>query len=385
MKRIAVFCDGTWNSAEQPDPTNVRRMALMVPGRGADGVVQRTLYFQGVGVPEGGNWLERLDEKISGGAMGVGLDKKIAIAYQHLAKQYEPGDQVYVFGFSRGAYTARSLVGLIRNCGLPRDPAPGLVEECFERYRDRSDDTKPDSTASMAFRLRVSPQITTSADEATWRAENGHPKGVPFQVTYLGIWDTVGALGIPSHWGLPARLLNRKYRFHDTDLSGMVHSARHAVAVDERRRPFVPTLWTNLPTLRAQNPAGDYRQEWFAGVHGAVGGGGDIVSLSGLALIWIANGAIAEKLGLNEAELEKAHVACRLLGPLYNRHCRAVVAGADDGADGEVARRTGGDRDGVASRHRALESRDRDISCRLEGQALSAEDPAQCRRGDEWF
>lgn len=318
MKRIAVFCDGTWNGTEQPDPTNVRRMAMMVPARGSDGVVQRTLYFQGVGVPEGGSWLERLDEKISGGAMGIGLDKKIAIAYDHLGRHYEPGDEVYVFGFSRGAYTARSLVGLIRNCGLPREPSPELVEECFAHYRDRSDETKPDSEASMEFRRRVSPRIVTSPEEAAWRAAHGHPAGHPFEVTYLGVWDTVGALGIPSHWGLPARLLNRKYRFHDTDLSRLVRSARHAVAVDERRRPFVPTLWTNLADLRAQPSAGDYRQEWFAGVHGAVGGGGDIVCLSGLALIWVANGAMAEGLDLDAAELDRVRAECRPLGPLYN-------------------------------------------------------------------
>ena len=319
MKRIAVFCDGTWNGADQPDPTNVRRMAVTVPPTGPDGVAQRALYFQGVGVPEGGSWLERLNEKISGGAMGFGLDDKIAVAFQHLGKHYEPGDEVHVFGFSRGAYTARSLIGLIRNCGLPQNPPARLVEECFAHYRDRSADTKPDSEASMAFRLRVSPRITTNAAEAAWRAEHGHAAGHPFEVAYLGVWDTVGALGIPSHWGLPARILNRKYRFHDTDLSRMVRAARHAVAVDERRRPFVPALWANLTKLRTENPRGDYRQEWFAGVHGSVGGGGDIVSLSNLALIWIGNGAMAAGLALDAAALDGVRKGCGLMGPLYNR------------------------------------------------------------------
>ena len=319
MKRIAVFCDGTWNSADQPHPTNVRRMAVMVPPVGADGVRQVTLYFQGVGVPEGGGWLARLNEKISGGAMGFGLDDKIATAYLHLGKQYEPGDEVHVFGFSRGAYTARSLVGLIRNCGLPHRPSVETVRACFDHYRDRGEDTRPDSEESMAFRLRVSPGLTTSAAEAAWRKSRGHVEGHPFAVTYLGVWDTVGALGIPSHWGLPARLLNRKYRFHDTDLSSLVHSARHAVAVDEMRRPFVPTLWTNLPDLRAARPGGDYRQEWFAGVHGAVGGGGDLVSLSGIALLWIANGARMAGLDLRLADLEAVHWDCDLLGPVFNQ------------------------------------------------------------------
>lgn len=318
MKRIAVFCDGTWNGVEQPWPTNVRRMSVMVAPKAGDGAAQLSLYFQGVGVPEDGGWLERLNEKLSGGAMGFGLDDKIATAFLHLARAYEPGDEVFVFGFSRGAYTARSLVGLIRNCGLPRDPSPDLVRDCFAHYRDRSPDTKPDSPASLAFRRRVSPRITTSDAEAAWRAANGHAVGHPFRVAYLGVWDTVGALGIPSHWGLPARLLNRKYRFHDTDLSSMVLSARHAVALDEERRAYVPTLWSNLPKLRGEHPAGDYRQEWFAGVHGSVGGGGDIVSLSGLALLWIAAGATAAGLTFAKDDLAKIGGGCDPLGSLYN-------------------------------------------------------------------
>ena len=292
MKRIILLCDGTWNSADQTHPTNVRQLSLLIPPKGRDGVDQVVLYFQGVGVPEKGGWLERLNEKISGGAMGFGLDDKIAVAYLHLGRRYLPGDQVYVMGFSRGAYTARSLIGLIRNAGLPRDPSTDLVRECFRLYRDRTEDTKPDAPDSMKHRLRVSPDVVTSKSEAEWRQATGRPPGHLFDLAYLGVWDTVGALGIPSHWGLPARALNGKYRFHDTDLSSMVASARHAVAIDERRRSFVPTLWTNLPALRAARPGAEYRQEWFAGDHGSVGGGGDIRGLSDITQAWILAGAV---------------------------------------------------------------------------------------------
>lgn len=271
MKRIAVFCDGTWNKADQPHPTNVRRLALMVPPSGHDGVKLAAHYFQGVGVPDSGTWLQRLDETISGGAMGVALDSKIAAAYLHLGRNYEPGDEVHIFGFSRGAYTARSLAGLIRNAGLPRHPSTDLVRKCFQRYRDRTDETAPSSEASIAFRYRFSPQITTGDEVVRWREAQGLPGSHPFGVTYLGVWDVVGALGNPSHRGLPARIMNRKYRFHDTELSRFVRAARHAVAIDEERRSFVPTLWTNLAELRAENPDGDYRQEWFAGVRSSVG------------------------------------------------------------------------------------------------------------------
>lgn len=317
MKRIAVFCDGTWNKADQPHPTNVRRLAMMVPPMGHDGVKQVALYFQGVGVPESGTWLERLDEKISGGAMGVGLDNKIAVAYLHLGRNYEPGDEVYIFGFSRGAYTARSLAGLIRNAGLPRNPSPDLVRKCFAHYRDRTEATAPATEASIAFRYRISPQITTGNEDVRWREAHGLPGGHPFSITYLGVWDTVGALGIPSHWGLPARLMNGKYRFHDTELSHFVVAARHAVAIDEERRAFVPTLWTNLAKLRAANPDSDYRQEWFAGVHSSVGGGGDIVALSALALLWIADGAMTGGLTFSAETLKDTQQRCNFLGPLY--------------------------------------------------------------------
>lgn len=301
MKRIILLCDGTWNSADQIHPTNVRQLSLLIPPKGRDGVEQIVLYFQGVGVPEKGGWLERLNEKISGGAMGFGLDDKIAVAFMHLGRRYAPGDQVYVMGFSRGAYTARSVIGLIRNAGLPRDPPPDLVRECFRIYRDRTDDTKPDAPESMTHRLRVSPDVTTSAKEAEWRKANGHPAGHVFDLTYLGVWDTVGALGIPSHWGLPARALNGRYRFHDTDLSSMVASARHAVAIDERRRSFVPTLWTNLPALRVARPGAEYRQEWFAGDHGSVGGGGDVRGLSDITQAWILAGAVRAGLSVPDS------------------------------------------------------------------------------------
>ncbi len=317
MKRIVILCDGTWNKADQTHPTNVRHLSLLIPQTGADGVKQVVLYFQGVGVPEKGGWLERINETVSGGAMGWGLDDKIAVAYLHLGRRYEPGDEVYVMGFSRGAYTARSLIGLIRNAGLPRDPTPDLVRECFRVYRDRTDETKPDAPESLAHRLRVSPDVTTSAAETAWRQANGHPPGHRFEVTYLGVWDTVGALGIPSHWGLPARALNGKYRFHDTDLSSMVAAARHAVAIDERRRSFVPTLWTNLPKLRAARPRADYRQEWFAGDHGSVGGGGDIRGLSDITCAWIANGARDQ--GLDTGSEMFAALKPSPFAPLRNR------------------------------------------------------------------
>lgn len=317
MKRIAVFCDGTWNSADQEHRTNVAQLALCIPQQDAQGIRQIALYYEGVGVPRGGNLLQRLDEKISGGAMGFGLNNRIAQAFQGLARHYEPGDEIYLFGFSRGAYTARSLTGLIRNCGIPQDASDALIGECFWRYRSRGTEEEPDSDESLAFRMQHSPQITTSHAEDQFRRAMGRP-APRLRIAFMGLWDTVGALGIPSHWGMPAHLLNRKYRFHDTQLSGMVGAARHAVALDERRRNFLPTLWDNLPILRQQNPDGEYLQQWFAGVHGAVGGGGDIRALSSIALSWIADGAARAGLAPDREMLRDLLRDADPLGPIAN-------------------------------------------------------------------
>ncbi|MCY1125488.1 DUF2235 domain-containing protein [Frigidibacter sp. RF13] len=329
MKRIAIFCDGTWNGAEGDWPTNVKILGYAAAMKSS--AYQQVSYFKGVGVPEGGTWLERLNEKISGGAMGWGLDAKIALAYVALAKAYEPGDQVFIFGFSRGAYTARSLVGLIRYSGIPASTAKSVIDACFENYRGQNRGEAPptgrslaDTDHNLAFRARLSPHVATSAFERDWRVKSGEQPLPLFSVAYLGVWDTVGALGIPSYWGLPARILNRKYRFHNTDLSSLVLSARHAVSIDERRRPFEPTLWTNLDTLAAEG--GDYRQEWFAGDHGSVGGGGDIEGLSSITLSWIAEGARAAGLEFDGARMDEASAPCDPFAKLRNRSATPTLA-----------------------------------------------------------
>ena len=131
--------------------------------------------------------------------------------------------------------------------------------------------------------------MVTGEAEAAWRAERGLPAGGMLRIGYLGIWDTVGALGVPGHLRL-APLLNRGLGFHDTALSPLVAAARHAVAIDERRRSFPPTLWDNLDALNAAAGAEVYAQRWFPGDHGSVGGGGAVTALSDDALAWVAGG-----------------------------------------------------------------------------------------------
>ncbi|MGB3243417.1 MAG: DUF2235 domain-containing protein [Sulfitobacter sp.] len=318
MARIAIFCDGTWNSPTQTQPTHVHR--LFQATRADAG--QRPVYVPGVGT--GGKWATMFGKglnKLGGGAFGWGLNANIKQAYRALAMLYKPGDQILIFGFSRGAYTARSLAGMIRKVGIIDNPSKDRLDKAFDLYRLPGPENAPDQPHIITARRDLSPRFATSADEITWRADNpvAGQQGVPHLVTvdYLGIWDTVGSLGIPtSILGPVASLWNRKYRFHDTKLSRMVRSARHAVALDERRVFYRPALWDNLE----QNPdgpglnAGDrtekraYQQVWFIGTHSVVGGSAGDRGLTSITLDWIAAGAQAAGLTLNEATPLLDHV-----------------------------------------------------------------------------
>lgn len=310
MAKIAIFCDGTWNSPNQTQPTHVHRLFEATVAR----TDQRPVYVPGVGT--GGKWASRfgrLLNKVGGGAFGWGLNGTIKQAYRALAMLYKPGDSIMIFGFSRGAYTARSLAGMIRKVGIIENPTAARVDAAFDVYRLRGPENHPDSPAVITKRRALSPRFATSAKEMIWRKD--HPLEQPepephlVQVDFLGIWDTVGALGIPpSILGPIAWLWNRKYRFHDTRLSGLVKSARHAVALDERRVFYRPSLWDNLEQNLIDDGLnkGDrsatrpYQQIWFIGTHGVVGGSGVTRGLTAVTLDWMAEGARAAGLELKD-------------------------------------------------------------------------------------
>lgn len=300
MKRIALFCDGTWNSAEMAHPTNVLQLSQMVAPQDADGNQQLVGYFEGVGARETDNWLSKQIDRFGGGAFGWGLTKNLEEAYSFLAEHYDPDDEVYIFGFSRGAYTARSLAGLIRNCGIPGNGEKGSIPEAIKLYRSRGDDSKPDDKRSLRFRADFSPRVATSQTDKDMR--DNPEECVLYNTRFLGVWDTVGALGVPAHLTRLSSIFNGKYRFHDTDLSRSVFAARHAVAIDERRRTFVPTLWNNVDTLNSQNleTTARYQQLWFPGTHGTIGGGGPRRGISNATMYWIASGARDQGLVFNE-------------------------------------------------------------------------------------
>lgn len=285
MRNLVVCCDGTWNTAEQrhdgvPVPTNVVRLynSLAVD---ADGVEQLKYYHPGVGT-EAGLW-----DRVMGGATGAGLDRNIMSAYHWLCRNYVSEDRVYLFGFSRGAYTVRSLAGLVSLAGLldldgveSPDEAWKRVERVFQRgYRDRRETRKDWKNQNWKFHSL------------------GGDENLPIHM--VGVWDTVGALGIPNDLALLNLLdASDEHMFHDTRLGPSIQHARHAVALDEIRASFQPTLWIN-------EHGNDLKQVWFPGVHCDVGGGYRETGLSDGALKWMIEEAAAVGLGFDEQMVDQ--------------------------------------------------------------------------------
>jgi uncharacterized protein (DUF2235 family) len=228
-KRIVFCADGTWQAPV--NNTNVYRIykALTVTSD------QITFYDDGVGADATG--LNRILQ----GAFGQGLLQKIQDGYTKIAHVYEPGDEIFLFGFSRGAYTVRSLAGMIAICGLPAGSfSDDCVTQAFAAYRD------PVNRASILAGLGA-----CGLGAAT--------------IQMVGVWDTVGSLGIPAIFG---GVDEKTYGFLDTDLHPDIRNAYQCLAVDEKRAQFPATLWTSVPA-----PGQTLEQVWFSGCHGDVGGG----------------------------------------------------------------------------------------------------------------
>jgi uncharacterized protein (DUF2235 family) len=279
MRRLIICCDGSWHRLDSKYPTNVVKLAQAVKRRDGRHVSQVVYYGEGVGASN--------KSRISG-ILGLGLDRDIIEAYTFLSLNYEPGDEVFLFGFSRGAYTVRSLAGLIHCSGFVGRKHMRMIPKAFALYRDRS--FPPSSNKAIQFRATYGERI-------------------PIQV--LGCWDTVGALGFPVQ--IPGisvdKLFNDRFAFHDTRVTASVKFAFQAKAIDELREVFQVTSM-----YRAKHSDHVVKEAWFPGNHSCIGGGReDSAPMANRCLVWMfeqmkENGiCLATDLGRVEGGLKQNH------------------------------------------------------------------------------
>ena len=279
-KRLALFFDGTWN--EPADHTNVRRLRLMLADWGEDGIPQEAFYDEGVGT----RWYDRL----SGGAFGAGLSNNVRNGYRWLVERYNRGDEIFIFGFSRGAFTARSLAGLLARCGLLEPDAPISFAQLYERYQ-RGNDARP---IYQLIRERED-SINFDFEEKALLRHSYYKRNL---IKMVGVWDTVGSIGVP--FGRVRGVSRRTLRFHNTRLSRAIEHSYQALALDEYRQPYWAVLWTHfVPDGANATQDEDTRvveQRWFAGAHANLGGGYRSDLLPQRPLAWLQKKAIACRL-----------------------------------------------------------------------------------------
>lgn len=319
-RNIVLLSDGTGNSSAKLFRTNVwklyRALDLADPQKPED-PRQFALYDDGVGSSS----FKPL--ALLGGVFGFGLKRNVVDLYAFVCRLHRPGDSIYVLGFSRGAFTARIVTGLIVSQGLvPYDGDEGALrrnaEAAYRAYRTERTDDK--------WRLETLGRRVANTAIRAWRRWRGLTlyedmlKGVTDKpnVAFVGVWDTVAAYGLPIHE--LTRAFDRwvwRFSMPDNDLSEKVDRAMHALALDEERRTFAPELWNERepfkhPERPAPNAGRDggtiegerLSQVWFAGAHADIGGGYPDDALSNVPLLWMMAGA--EKAGLRFRPLVRA-------------------------------------------------------------------------------
>lgn len=298
MKKLAIYLDGTFNTLN--NNTNVWRLKSLT----AETDDQRVYYSQGVGTVRG--------EVVGGGVAGYGIDDEIINAYTWLIENFDDSDEIFIFGFSRGAYTARSLSGLISKCGILRLGAPLSIEQLYARYR---------LYVAPTIRSLLGKQLPPDASiEEKWLTKYSRPT----KIRFIGVWDTVGSMGIPRG---SAEAKVHKYRFLDTHLRLDNEHAFHALALDEHREDFEATFWTRTVKTgevgAPDRPLEHVEQRWFVGCHANVGGGYPSDPLSQRPLVWLMDKAGA--LGL--AYRDKVDIDVTQVAPPINDSYREFGKG----------------------------------------------------------
>lgn len=271
-KNIIICCDGTGNEYRAGNNTNVVRLfrvlkkdnkkkqiAFYDPGVG-------TMAAPGVQLP-----LAKLITKLLGLAFGYGFSKNVSDVYQFLMEFYEPGDKIFVFGFSRGAYTARAIAGFIKMIGLLEKGSENLIPYAFKLYKDRKR-IKPKWAKGVLTPVAYLLYFFWKK-EPDWRAAAGFKKMFSrknVNVHFLGVWDTVKSIG----W------LRRRIVLPYTFFNNHIEYGRHAVSIDEKRSQYRPNLWGYKNSEK-------FREVWFAGVHSDIGGSYPERGLSDITLDWM--------------------------------------------------------------------------------------------------
>ena len=293
-QRLAVFCDGTRNTRK--DETNVHRLYEKVRRvrRTADGVNQVAWYHAGLGT--------RPTDFFTGAAFGRGVSRDVREVYAWVRAHWQPGDQLFLFGFSRGAFTARSLAGFLAHYGLPRPESRLTPEELYDDYR-RADDARP---LYRLQRLQLEGQSVSELEQRLL----AECQVVPIE--FLGVWDTVGTIGLPV--GHIPRVSSSENRFHTMEPRAVFRRCCQALAVDERRPHYRPILWKRFVLESQLAPGGAapadpelerrYEQRWFVGAHSNVGGGYENPSaLYKVPLKWMEDRAIEAGLAVADREV----------------------------------------------------------------------------------
>jgi uncharacterized protein (DUF2235 family) len=285
-KRIVICSDGTGNSAIKGRGTNVFKLfeAVDLDGHRADPskTPQVAIYDDGVGTQT------FTPLKVLAGATGWGLSRNVKHLYKELSRIYDPGDEIFMFGFSRGAFTVRTLAGFIAACGLIN---PSRLQQKTFKGLERAVDE-----AYHAYRKCYRPGLWKLFGDPKLDAAREFRKRVSFdidvKIRFLGVWDTVDAVGLPFWIGDFINLTLYRFKFPDLRLTPIVERACQALAIDDERESFHPLLWEQEP-----DDASRIEQVWFAGAHSNVGGGYPKQGMSLVALDWML--AHAQRAGMH--------------------------------------------------------------------------------------
>ncbi|KAF8646898.1 hypothetical protein AX16_007047 [Volvariella volvacea WC 439] len=282
MKRIIVACDGTGQSASRGGysvSTNVSRLCHALRNTQKAGQIEQIIFYQsGIGTQDL-SWGTKVFQQ----AMGEGIEDNIADAYTFIMNNYNPGDQIFIFGFSRGAFTAGVLANIVTRLGIFSSRSSWSLKEALRSYKEGTFDTY---IAELQERQAADLQKWTAANATAPQKKPFVPRVHDVEIEVLGCWDTVASLGFPYKPVTNAGGVTGEYEHFDNSLNEGIKHAFHALALDEYRGPFTPTLW-HLPDDPSVAKSIDLQQCWFPGVHTNVGGGYADQALADLTFGWM--------------------------------------------------------------------------------------------------